>query len=208
MLRWSPPPPIHVNGIIDHYVIRVRGVYTGRVFSLLTEDTSILLGPLHPYYIYLCQIAAYTVSLGPFSPPISVQAGETREFDAPCIQYYGSYTFSCVCLSVAYTGPTAAPQNVTYGDRTNVSIMLIWHPPPFSHQNGLIRRYSIIVTHSISGSQLQLTTTSNSTMFTVGGLQPHTSYLFSIAAETVSLGPYSDNINISTVEGGRPPCIL
>ena len=89
MLRWSPPPPIHVNGIIDHYVIRVREVYTGRVFSLLTEDTSILLGPLHPYYVYSCQIAAYTISLGPFSPPISVQAGETREFNAPCVQYYG-----------------------------------------------------------------------------------------------------------------------
>ena len=66
-----------MNGIIDHYVIRVREVYTGRVFSLLSKDENILVGPLHPYYVYSCRIAAYTVGLGPFGPPFSVQAGET-----------------------------------------------------------------------------------------------------------------------------------
>lgn len=79
-LSWAPPEPIHVNGIIDHYVIKVLEVYTGRVFSLISEDESILLGPLHPYYIYTCQIAAYTVGLGPFGSPFSVQAGETRQY--------------------------------------------------------------------------------------------------------------------------------
>ena len=77
-LSWSPPEPIHVNGIIDHYVIRVREVYTGRVFSLLSRDEDIVIGPLHPFYVYSCRIAAYTVGLGPFSPAFSVQAGEQR----------------------------------------------------------------------------------------------------------------------------------
>lgn len=76
-LSWSPPELIHVNGIIDHYEIRVLEVYTGRVFSLFSREESILVGPLHPFYIYTCQIAAYTVGLGPFSPPFSVQAGES-----------------------------------------------------------------------------------------------------------------------------------
>ena len=76
-VNWLPPEPIHVNGIIDHYVIRVREVYTGRVFSLLSEDENILVGPLHPNYVYSCRIAAYTVGLGPFGPPFLVQAGET-----------------------------------------------------------------------------------------------------------------------------------
>ena len=80
-LSWSPPEAIHTNGIIDHYVIRVLEVYTGRVFSLLSEKESIRVGPLHPYYIYTCQIAAYTVGLGPFSPPFTIQAGETRKFN-------------------------------------------------------------------------------------------------------------------------------
>ena len=77
-LSWSPPESIHVNGIIDHYIIRVREVYTGRVFSLLSRDEDIIIGPLQPFYVYSCQIAAYTVGLGPFSPAFSVQAGEQR----------------------------------------------------------------------------------------------------------------------------------
>lgn len=84
-----------------------------------------------------------------------------------------------------------------------MSITLIWYPPPFSQQNGQIRSYSIIVIYPLSGSEVLLKTNSSDTTFTVGGLQPYTSYSFSIAAETVSLGPYSDTINISTVEGGR-----
>ena len=83
-LNWSSPEPIHVNGIIDHYEIRIEEVYTRRVFSLLTDEESALIGPLHPYYIYTCKIAAYTVGLGPFSQPISVQAGESRKFNISC----------------------------------------------------------------------------------------------------------------------------
>ena len=80
-LNWSPPDPIHVNGIIDHYKIIVREVYTRREINLLAREDSIRVGPLHPYYIYTCQIAAYTVGLGPFSTPFSVQAGESGKFD-------------------------------------------------------------------------------------------------------------------------------
>ena len=78
-LRWSPPEPIHINGIIDHYVVMVLEVYSNQTFVLVTKDTSIHVGPLHPYYLYECTVAAYTVDLGPFSSPVSVQAGETRK---------------------------------------------------------------------------------------------------------------------------------
>ncbi len=104
---------------------------------------------------------------------------------------------------VIYTEPTAPPLNVSYGGRTNVSITLIWNPPPFEHQNGQIRSYSIIITYPLSGTQRLLTTNSSYTNFTIGGLQPYSSYLFSIAAETISLGPYSNTINVSTVEGSK-----
>ena len=99
--------------------------------------------------------------------------------------------------------PTAPPQNVSYGGRTNVSITLTWNPPPFNHQNGQIQSYSIIVTYPLSGLQKLLSTNSSYTNFTIGGLQPYSNYFFSIAAETISLGPYSDTVNISTVEGGE-----
>ena len=78
-LSWLPPDAIHINGIIDHYVVRVTEVYTGRVFILRAEETTILVGPLHPFYIYECQVAAFTVGLGPFGQPFTAQAGETGE---------------------------------------------------------------------------------------------------------------------------------
>lgn len=77
-LSWSPPELVHVNGIIDHYTITVMEVHTGQVFNLLSRDESILIGPLHYYYVYRCQVAAYTVGLGPFGPPFSVLTGESR----------------------------------------------------------------------------------------------------------------------------------
>lgn len=102
-----------------------------------------------------------------------------------------------------HTEPTAPPQNVTYGGRTNVSITLIWNPPPFEHQNGQIRSYSIRVIYPLSGTQQLLTTNSSYTNFTIRGLLPYSNYFFSIAAETISLGPYSSTVNISTVEGSK-----
>lgn len=78
-LSWSPPEQIHINGIIDHYVVNVLEVYSNQVFVLIAKDTSIHVGPLHPYYLYECTVAAYTVGLGPFSSPVSVLAGETRK---------------------------------------------------------------------------------------------------------------------------------
>lgn len=101
------------------------------------------------------------------------------------------------------TEPTAAPQNISFALRNASSITLSWNPPPFEHQNGLIRSYSIIVTHISSGFQQQITTNSGATNYTVGGLQPFMNYTFSLAAETVGLGPYSLTVTIGTVEGGR-----
>ena len=78
-LSWQPPEAIHINGIINHYVVRVREVYTGRVFTLRAEEATIQVGPLHPFYIYECQVAAFTVGQGPFGLPFTAQAGETGE---------------------------------------------------------------------------------------------------------------------------------
>ena len=85
-LSWEPPEAIHINGIIIHYVVRVREVYTGRVFTLRAEEATIQVGPLHPFYIYECQVAAFTVGQGPFGLPFTAQAGETGELH-PCLMF-------------------------------------------------------------------------------------------------------------------------
>ena len=106
-------------------------------------------------------------------------------------------------MHINSTEPTAAPQNISFASRNASSITLSWNPPPFEHQNGQIRSYSIITTHVSSGFQQQISTNSSTTNYTIEGLQPFMNYTFSLAAETVALGPFSLTVTIGTVEGGK-----
>uniref|UniRef100_A0A674DRY9 Sidekick cell adhesion molecule 2 n=1 Tax=Salmo trutta TaxID=8032 RepID=A0A674DRY9_SALTR len=46
-------------------------------------------------------------------------------------------------VSLPEEPPSAPPQNVIASGRTNQSIMIQWQPPPESHQNGVLRGYSV-----------------------------------------------------------------
>lgn len=46
-------------------------------------------------------------------------------------------------VSLPEEPPSAPPQNVIASGRTNQSIMIQWQPPPESHQNGLLRGYTV-----------------------------------------------------------------
>ena len=46
-------------------------------------------------------------------------------------------------LSLPEEPPSAPPQTVIASGRTNQSIMIQWQPPPESHQNGILRGYSV-----------------------------------------------------------------
>lgn len=74
-------------------------LHTGQLLTIPTTDTPILVGPLHPYFIYECRVAAFTVAIGPFSAPIHVVAGETRK-----LFVYLHITVSWLCrhINVAY----------------------------------------------------------------------------------------------------------
>lgn len=54
-------------------------------------------------------------------------------------------SYLCVSLSVSLPEepPSAPPQNVIASGRTNQSIMIQWQPPPESHQNGILRGYTV-----------------------------------------------------------------
>ena len=64
-LFWSPPPISEQNGIVRSYTINTTEVETGRVQGFIVMNTTIVLTDLHPYYQYICTVAAYTVALGP-----------------------------------------------------------------------------------------------------------------------------------------------
>ncbi|XP_056221672.1 protein sidekick-2 isoform X2 [Seriola aureovittata] len=46
-------------------------------------------------------------------------------------------------VSLPEESPSAPPQNVIASGRTNQSIMIQWQPPPESHQNGILRGYTV-----------------------------------------------------------------
>ena len=54
-------------------------VESGRHFQNTTTTTSITIPFLHPYYNYLCSVAAYTVGVGPYSSTLRVQMPEDGE---------------------------------------------------------------------------------------------------------------------------------
>ena len=83
-LQWSQPPPIDVNGVIVKYAVRVVEIYTGQIYNLFTHNMHINVGPLHPYYIYECTIAAHTIATGVFSSPINVTTQETGKGSIYC----------------------------------------------------------------------------------------------------------------------------
>ena len=75
-LSWQPPSSQYQNGLIREYRINITENETGRNFQLTSTHTFIIIPHLHPYYQYNCSVAAYTISLGPFSSVIAVNMPE------------------------------------------------------------------------------------------------------------------------------------
>ena len=77
-LYWSPPPLQHRNGLIRRYHIYVREVDTGTEIQRTSTglQTSTTIYQLHPYYTYECRVAAYTISEGTLSQPVTITTDE------------------------------------------------------------------------------------------------------------------------------------
>ena len=77
-LDWRPPLQEDVNGIIREYRINITEGETDTLCRLTTDNvtTEIIIGSLHPFYIYHCTILAYTVGKGPSTPVISIRTEE------------------------------------------------------------------------------------------------------------------------------------
>lgn len=73
ILEWDAPPNLLTNGIITTYIINVTERETGYTFERNTSSTSIVLGSVHPDYVYECRVAAFTIAAGPFSTIFAIQ---------------------------------------------------------------------------------------------------------------------------------------
>lgn len=72
-LQWIAPPFEQTNGAIQYYEIEVTELDTGMMFTTTSTGIVIQIPNLHPHYTYVSRVAAFTVGIGPYSDPITVQ---------------------------------------------------------------------------------------------------------------------------------------
>ena len=82
----------------------------------------------------------------------------------------------------------------------STTLLIFWMPPPFEHQNGVIREYRVNITERESGIAYRLATAA--TTLTASSLHPFYTYECIIAAFTIAEGPYSAEVNITMLEDG------
>lgn len=76
-LSWNPPPFEDTNGRIQHYIVVVTELDTNTTLPPMTStSTQITISSLHPHYVYQCIVAAYTVGIGPYTHPITIQLNQ------------------------------------------------------------------------------------------------------------------------------------
>ena len=86
MLSWDPPPSYNQNGIIEYYTVEILDNNTGQdlVMRESTNETTLKVAGLHPYYMYNCRVAAATAAgIGPFTTFLILQTQEDGKFACP-----------------------------------------------------------------------------------------------------------------------------
>ena len=81
-MKWVQPVSAKINGIIRAYLINISEVETGKLFHFQTNGTETVISGLHPFYTYLCTVAAQTIGAGPYSVPAVIQLPEDGKLHA------------------------------------------------------------------------------------------------------------------------------
>ena len=210
-LSWQPPSSQYQNGLIREYRINITENETGRNFQLTSTHTFIIIPHLHPYYQYNCSVAAYTISLGPFSSAITVSMPENGN---NCVLYI-HVPIPCCSLDstrniypLPFAVPSGPPRNLQASATSSSSVSLTWDVPLPEYQNGMITNYTVLVTPvNPQSDPYQLNTTNKSTRLLVTSLEEFSSYTFVVAARTrVGVGPFSTSITVQTHTDGKETC--
>ena len=85
---------------------------------------------------------------------------------------------------------------------TSNSLVLTWDPPPHSVQNGIARHYIVEVLELNTGSNLNFTVQSR-TSLSVGDLHPYYTYQFNVIAVTIDSGPSSLAHRVTTLQDSK-----
>ena len=101
---------------------------------------------------------------------------------------------------VLYAAPTHPPIDVQVLEVGTHNVSLMWAPPPEEFQNGVIRTYTINASE-VETERSFIVHTSD-LVYTLLHLHPYYTYNFTVAAVTVSSGPYSSATTVVTLETG------
>ena len=82
------------------------------------------------------------------------------------------------------------------------SVQVSWQPPPLEDRNGLISGYLVRVL-GINTRDNYLLPLVNDSSVVVDSLHPFYAYRFSVAAQTVAIGPFSAAVTQKLPEGGK-----
>lgn len=193
-LSWDPPPLSDHNGVITVYSITVLNKETDEEIEFTTITTRITVTDLDPFTNYGFSVTSNTaVGMGPESNIESFQTAEDgKSYHVQLTKTLGYYFSSA---------PSAAPSDFNVATPSTTSLLLTWSSPPDSYQNGIIRSYVVKIVEVNSDNVMVYSTTA--TTLTVGPVYPFTSYECSVAAVTVSQGPFSGSVVVQTPQDGK-----
>lgn len=168
----------------------------GSVLYFDTNSNTYTVSNLEPYTVYQFELAAETVAgRGPFSismPFLTGEAGIAIEKLLSRLLYYGKIVVS--------TDPTAPPDSLTVTSIGSTYVEVRWNAPDSSEHNGIIRFYKVFILEEGTGRNFTLTSTN--TQIVATDLHPFYTYNVSVAAVTISPGPYSQHLLFRTLEDG------
>jgi len=113
------------------------------------------------------------------------------------------------CCSLIFSSvPTGQPTNVSATPVNSTSVTISWDPPLPEIQNGVIVAYAINLT-TVGGSGNISEYSSDRNNITVVLLNPFTTYVYTVAAQTsVGTGPFTNSFTVMTLEDGMFTALL
>ena len=87
LVAWGPPSLNAQNGVILFYVVVLSVSESRAVLNYTVVRTSVMVGPLLPYYTYTCSVGVFTAGGGTFADPITIQSSQGGEYHCVCTHH-------------------------------------------------------------------------------------------------------------------------
>lgn len=99
-----------------------------------------------------------------------------------------------------YTAPAFPPTGVEITGVSSTGFVVSWAVPRAADHNGIIRNFTVSVTEE--NTRRQILITSHASSQRIDSVHPYYNYTCVVAAVTVSAGPFSVPITVTTAEAG------